>query len=256
MGVVRGRCLGPRLFVVSVEVSHGHRTHIITACLFPSPHHSRLLPSSPFPSFLHHGQRWRRRRPSRLYLFDERNTPFPIIHTPHTRARQAVAHQATFFFASNHRTFYTNLFRNRPVCTFIPRIFGFPRTSGHCTHAMDIYTTTFTYPRVSATPHLSAVSLAAHSDPYSLGGYNHGVSNALDSRLPGHQVDAETVQKLALKVSHLHGCIVTPSISTHSKGWNFHISGTYQQVVLARGSILRMPQSSKPFSPVAAGRLC
>ena len=95
---------------------------------------------------------------------------------------------------------------------------------------MAIYTTTFTYPRVSATPHLLS---SAH---------NTNTQNPLDSRLPGGQaasVDAETVQKLALTASHLHGCIVTPTKSAQSKGWNFHISGTYQQVVSARGTILR-----------------
>lgn len=106
---------------------------------------------------------------------------------------------------------------------------------------MDIYTTTFTYPRVSSTPHMPPPSLASHSDPYSFA-HNPNLTNALDSRLPASQsgaADAESVQKLALSVSHRHGCIVTPSKSASSKGWNFHISGTYQQVVLARGNILR-----------------
>jgi hypothetical protein len=36
-----------------------------------------------------------------------------------------------------------------------------------------------------------------------------------------------------------HGCLVTFTKADPGKGWNFHLSGGYQQVMAARGMIIR-----------------
>ena len=36
-----------------------------------------------------------------------------------------------------------------------------------------------------------------------------------------------------------HGCLVSFTRADRGKGWNFHLSGGYQQVMAARGMILR-----------------
>jgi hypothetical protein len=37
----------------------------------------------------------------------------------------------------------------------------------------------------------------------------------------------------------LHGCHVTYFVADQNSGWNFHITGAYQQVMATRGMILK-----------------
>ncbi|KAH8120635.1 cytoplasmic protein [Phellopilus nigrolimitatus] len=99
---------------------------------------------------------------------------------------------------------------------------------------MDIYTTSFTYPRVPATSH--PPSALDYANPYA------SAQNALanDPQAASNlAADADEVQKVALSATQAHSCLVSFTKATHGKGWNFHLSGSYQQVMAARGMILR-----------------
>lgn len=115
---------------------------------------------------------------------------------------------------------------------------------------MDVYTTSFTYPRrsrqfdfqqqaqVDAANAAAAATLASPSfiDPYS--------SAVLQHQLPTQSIsdvsaDADAVQKLAVMAMSLHGCHVSYYPVGQGRGWNFHITGAYQQVMAARGLILK-----------------
>lgn len=98
---------------------------------------------------------------------------------------------------------------------------------------MDMYTTSFTYPRV---PNTSLPPAALH--------YANSITPA-QTAFPGDNqtandlaVDVDAIQKLVMATTSAHGCLVTFTKSTR-KGWNFHLSGSYQQVMAARGAILR-----------------
>jgi hypothetical protein len=144
---------------------------------------------------------------------------------------------------------------------------------------MDLYTTSFSYPR--PTPH----SLRTGSSPHPSSSLNlPGSANLPSIPLPNvtsattpskkpsssaplttaAQVerDWEAVQKLALEITSREGCLVTvtkeqtnvdlgaaaPTPLTGEEGeavvadttvWNFHLSGGVQSVMAARGAILR-----------------
>jgi len=94
---------------------------------------------------------------------------------------------------------------------------------------MDVYTTAFTYPRrartiPSATSNSSSTAFPVHS--------LHDNQNQNTS-------DADAVQKLAVMAMTLHGVHVTFFFAAADNGWNFHITGPYQQVMLSRGMILK-----------------
>jgi len=58
--------------------------------------------------------------------------------------------------------------------------------------------------------------------------------------LPEHLAsDADAVQKLVVMAMQLHGCHVSYYPIDHGTAYNFHITGTYQQVMLTRGLILK-----------------
>ncbi|KAL5518585.1 hypothetical protein ACEPAH_268 [Sanghuangporus vaninii] len=97
---------------------------------------------------------------------------------------------------------------------------------------MDIYTTSFTYPRIPPTSF--PTSTLNFADPYAAGLF------ANDSQAASSLVaDADAVQKVVLSASANHGCLVSFTKAAHGRGWNFHLSGSYQQVMAARGMILR-----------------
>jgi hypothetical protein len=110
---------------------------------------------------------------------------------------------------------------------------------------MDVYTTSFTYPRRSRHIHSSASSLdfpgselrLPPNDSYSAAQHLQHVNNNL-SDVPAPS-DSEPVQKLAMMAMSLHGCHVSYFIADQGRGWNFHITGAYQQVMVARGMILK-----------------
>lgn len=87
---------------------------------------------------------------------------------------------------------------------------------------MDVYTTSFTYPRRARN---------IHSPPSSL--------DFPPQQDPTLSADAEAVQKLALMVMSLHGCHVSYQPVDQGRAWNFHITGAYQQVMISRGLILK-----------------
>ena len=98
---------------------------------------------------------------------------------------------------------------------------------------MDIYTTSFTYPRVPNTSLLPTPLRYANSIVPAQNAFSGEPQNANDIT-----VDVDAIQKLVMATTSAHGCLVTFTKSTR-KGWNFHLSGSYQQVIAARGSILR-----------------
>jgi len=111
---------------------------------------------------------------------------------------------------------------------------------------MDVYTTSFTYPRTSRHIHSPASSLdfqpsdlkpSSVLDPFPQAQHlQHANSNIADVPVPA---DAEAVQKLVMMAMSLHGCHVSYYLVDQGRGWNFHISGTYQQVMITRGLILK-----------------
>lgn len=124
---------------------------------------------------------------------------------------------------------------------------------------MDIYTTSFTYPRRPRhihSPHSSldfqgqgadlrapstesfsgsVHSLANHHQQQNQNsGAHNNISDATTST-----PDNEAVQKLAMMAMQMHGCHVSYFSADQGRGWNFHITGAYQQVMAARGMILK-----------------
>ncbi|KAF9451773.1 hypothetical protein P691DRAFT_662387 [Macrolepiota fuliginosa MF-IS2] len=97
---------------------------------------------------------------------------------------------------------------------------------------MDVYTTSFVYPRRSRhiLPSTSSRDFHPHDS------YNHHQPPPLPDTLAS---DADAVQKLVVMAMQLHGCHVSYFIVDHGKAYNFHITGTYQQVMLTRGLILK-----------------
>lgn len=92
-------------------------------------------------------------------------------------------------------------------------------------YPMDVYTTSFTYPRRS--PHASLDFPPAtdlRPDPP-------------QSDAPAH--DSDAIQKLAMMAMSLHGCRVSYFLANDARSWNFHITGAYQQVMATRGMILK-----------------
>lgn len=91
---------------------------------------------------------------------------------------------------------------------------------------MDVYTTSFVYPR--RPPHaLSQTNPRDFPDAF-----QQPLADSLAS-------DADAVQKLVVMAMQLHGCHVSYYIVDHGKAYNFHITGNYQQVMLTRGLILK-----------------
>ena len=120
---------------------------------------------------------------------------------------------------------------------------------------MDIYTTSFTYPRRPRhihSPHSSldfqgqGADLRAPSTE-SFSGSGHSFANHHQQQSGAHNVsdattsspDNEAVQKLAVLAMQMHGCHVSYFAADQGRGWNFHITGAYQQVMVARGMILK-----------------
>lgn len=111
---------------------------------------------------------------------------------------------------------------------------------------MDVYTTSFTYPRRSRliSPSSTAIEFPQTStdgtglkpiDPFP-------TQQSIQANVPdvsAAAADAESIQKLAMMALTLHGCHVSFSIVDQGRGWNFLITGAYQQVMITRGLILK-----------------
>jgi hypothetical protein len=125
---------------------------------------------------------------------------------------------------------------------------------------MDVYTTSFTYPRRSRHIHSTASSFdfpgkelrASGVDAFAAAQqFQHNNTNS-NSVIPDASAafDAESVQKLASVATSMTGCPISYFPADHGRGWNFHITGAYQQVMSARGMILKdcPVQVALPFS--------
>ncbi|KAF8226064.1 cytoplasmic protein [Tricholoma matsutake] len=103
---------------------------------------------------------------------------------------------------------------------------------------MEVYTTSFTYPRRSRLAHPAPSSIdfpvqelrGPSNDPYP-----HLQQTPTTLTDPAA---SDAIQKLTLMAMSLHGCHVT-YFADQNRGWNFHITGAYQQVMATRGMILK-----------------
>ncbi|KAK7058265.1 hypothetical protein VNI00_001896 [Paramarasmius palmivorus] len=109
---------------------------------------------------------------------------------------------------------------------------------------MDPYSTSFTYPRTRSRTSPSSLDFVAQNErrssnndssyPNLQSQLNNGALSQDDSTPPE---STEQVAKLTMMAMSLHGCHISSFLS--DQGWNFHITGAYQQVMAARGMILK-----------------
>ncbi|KAF8168337.1 cytoplasmic protein [Crassisporium funariophilum] len=111
---------------------------------------------------------------------------------------------------------------------------------------MDVYTTSFTYPRRSRHGHSPASSLDFQpsdlrgpplTDSFAAAQHLQHVNSKLQD--VSVTADADAIQKLVMMAMSLHGCHVSYYMVDQGRGWNFHITGAYQQVMITRGLILK-----------------
>jgi hypothetical protein len=103
---------------------------------------------------------------------------------------------------------------------------------------MDLYTTSFTHPRSTASASYSPASsidftpeLRTPQNAYS------PVRRPL--RTTGTaEIAPEALQAVCMDAMQTHGCLVTYTRADDGR-WNLHLSGAYAQVMAARGHILR-----------------
>lgn len=105
---------------------------------------------------------------------------------------------------------------------------------------MDVYTTSFTYPRRARHIHSPPSSLEfpgteLRADSYTPHHLQHVNNNITEASATA---DGEAIQKLAMMAMSLHGCHVSFFLADQGR-WNFHITGAYQQVMITRGMILK-----------------
>ncbi|KAJ7293343.1 cytoplasmic protein [Mycena rebaudengoi] len=120
---------------------------------------------------------------------------------------------------------------------------------------MDVYTTSFTYPRRSRH---------AHSAPSSLefpGAEIRLTSADAYSACPPSPAYGEAIQKLAMMAMSLHGCHISYFMADPGR-WNFYITGApgaYQQhraaIKVARSEILDSPSSNPALKSEVRRRL-
>ncbi|KAG9314646.1 cytoplasmic protein [Chiua virens] len=110
---------------------------------------------------------------------------------------------------------------------------------------MDIYSISFTHPRRSRHLHSPSSSFDAH-DPRLPPHLQHLPENFPSSLplpppqpSPPTQSDSETVEKLAILARSLYNVQLSYLLLDGGRSWNFYISGAYQQVMQARGMLLK-----------------
>ncbi|KAF8350277.1 cytoplasmic protein [Amanita rubescens] len=114
---------------------------------------------------------------------------------------------------------------------------------------MDVYSTSFTYPRksrhirspASSLDYQSADLRPSVSDPFSSPSHHHHHLPPPSSTLTdvALSTDADAIQKIAMMAMSLHGCHVSYLLADHARAWNFYINGAYQQVMATRGMVLK-----------------
>jgi hypothetical protein len=114
-----------------------------------------------------------------------------------------------------------------------------------CRRTMEIYTTSFTYPRRSRLTHSPASSLdfstdlRPQPDSYSQLHQQHVNSTLQDPQGTVSPSDYEAVQKVAMMAMAVYSVQVTFASADQGRAWNFQVSGVYQQVMLARATIMK-----------------
>ena len=109
---------------------------------------------------------------------------------------------------------------------------------------MEVYTTSFTYPRRARTTHSPSSSLEfsapelRRADSFSQGQLPPS-NSASDAPVTVSSSDYDSLQKLAMMAMSLHGVHISFTPADQGRAWNFQISGAYQQVMLARGLIMK-----------------
>jgi hypothetical protein len=93
---------------------------------------------------------------------------------------------------------------------------------------MDIYTTAFIYPRRVRQP-----SPPASHDPH---GFN-GAAAAQEPEALYTKADVDAVQAMVNSATASSGCHIT--CKPNQNRWDFMVTGAYQQVMMARGTIMR-----------------
>lgn len=146
---------------------------------------------------------------------------------------------------------------------------------------MDLYTTSFSYPRTTPRSGSSPLATANLNLPGSANVTSIPLPNVTSSTVPPRKPTSsapltssaqaekewEAVQKLALDVTSREGCLVTVTrehtdtaaqssssddATSDTTVWNFHLSGGHQSVMAARGAILReLPRDNRTVLKVA-----
>jgi hypothetical protein len=106
---------------------------------------------------------------------------------------------------------------------------------------MDVYTTSFTYPRRSRSllPSAPPLDFQPQQPPADSYGISQQLQQTPATTDPARAAADEAIQKLALMVMSMHGCHVSFQPVDQGKSWNFLITGAYQQVMFSRGLILK-----------------
>lgn len=111
---------------------------------------------------------------------------------------------------------------------------------------MEIYTTSFTYPRRTRLAHSPASSLdfssvhdLRHQESYSQLHQQHVNSTIPEAQGTATPDDYEAVKKLAKMAMGIHAVYISFASADQGRAWNFQISGAYQHVLQARGMILK-----------------
>ncbi|KIK71273.1 hypothetical protein GYMLUDRAFT_66480 [Collybiopsis luxurians FD-317 M1] len=108
----------------------------------------------------------------------------------------------------------------------------------------ELYTTSFTYPGPRRSRHIpsssSSLDFAANQNSSDIPFPSHKSFNNshLAEDVSGPEA-SEQIAKLAMLAMTLHGCHVSYFLADGGRGWNFTVTGAYQQVMVTRGMILK-----------------
>ncbi|RPD63165.1 hypothetical protein L226DRAFT_451027 [Lentinus tigrinus ALCF2SS1-7] len=108
---------------------------------------------------------------------------------------------------------------------------------------MEIYTTSFTYPRRLRHAHSPTNSLdfpPRNNELRRASSYSQiQQPNGLADHQGASPTDYEALQKLAMMAMSIHGVHISFTPADQGRAWNFQVSGAYQQVMSARGMLLK-----------------
>jgi hypothetical protein len=114
---------------------------------------------------------------------------------------------------------------------------------------MDMYSTSFVYPRRPRLTHASFDFQNAPSSDFGPGAYGHHQNgfrypnNQSGSTVLQNQEEYEAMQASihanVVMASHQHGVSITPNALDEGLCWNYCVSGVTRQVMLARENLLR-----------------